>query len=224
MIFAEAIARQARSPSGPLGRVVAWFMRRETAPENDVAIELLAPPPGGRILEVGCGHDQTLLRLSRLAPSGMLVGLDGSATMLGIARRRNAAAVRSGRVRLLHADSSRIPFLDATFDRVLAVHVLYFWEDPGAHLREIRRVLRAGGLLVLCFPPKSEAISAARFPPSVYAFREVREVERHLRDAGFDGVEIQERLIGSRRLAWAVAIAENGASLPGRRLAEEGAR
>lgn len=113
MRLAETIARQARSPVGPFGRVVAWFMTRETSPENYIAVRLLAPlPKEARVLEVGCGHGRTLRQLARLVPEGQVVGVDGSATMLDIAWRYNAAAVRRGRLRLLRADSGRLPFPD----------------------------------------------------------------------------------------------------------------
>jgi ubiquinone/menaquinone biosynthesis C-methylase UbiE len=205
MLFAETIARQARSPSGLLGRAVALIMGRETSPENDVAVGLLAPGPGSRILEVGCGHGQTLRKVARLAAGGLVVGLDGSATMLQAARRPNADAMRRGRVCLVRGDSGRLPWPDGRFDGVLAVHTIYFWREPVTHLRELRRVLRPSGRLVLCFRPKGPAIEPRRYPASVYSFHEISEVKELMRRAGFGFVEVSERRLGDRDLAWAVA-------------------
>lgn len=56
----EFIARQASNPSGLLGRLLFRLMAAETLAVNERALELLAPEPSARILEVGFGHGRTL--------------------------------------------------------------------------------------------------------------------------------------------------------------------
>jgi len=86
--------------------------------------------------------------------------------MLAQARRRNAAAIESGRVRILRAPAEALPFYDASFDRAIAINTVGHWDDRLAGLREARRVLRRNGRLVIASrhdalrPPPRELVSA----------------------------------------------------------------
>lgn len=67
--------------------------------------------------------------------------------MLAQARARNRRAIRAGRVRLYRGRCEQLPLASRSIDKVLAVNVAYFWHDAEAAPREVRRVLRPGGLL-----------------------------------------------------------------------------
>ena len=102
-------------------------------------------------------------------------------------------------------EAAHIPYPDNRFDRAFAVHVLYFWHEPRGELREIHRVLRQGGLLLLGFRPKDDPAVVARSPESVYALRSVREVEELLGETGWEGVRTETDIDRGRQMAWAVA-------------------
>ena len=138
------IARQSARPSGLLGRLIAGIMARETADLNERAVRLLGPSPFDRVLEVGFGRGRTIERLAGVVRNGRICGVDASELMVNMAVRRNHHAVAEGRVELRKGDCASIPFDTASFDGALSVHTLYFWSDPAACLREIRRVLPAG--------------------------------------------------------------------------------
>ena len=70
------IARQGRKPSGLLGQIVARVMAKETADENDVAVELLQLCPDDAVLEIGCGHGDTLAKCANAVSRGLLNGID----------------------------------------------------------------------------------------------------------------------------------------------------
>lgn len=182
----EWIARQSRRPSGWLGEIVARVMSLETAPVNGVALERLAAREGEAILEVGCGHGRTLARLAT-GPAGFLAGIDPSEVMVGVARRRLRRAIASGRVEVALGRSDALPFPDGRFDAALAVHVLYFWPDAVVELREILRVLRPGGRLLLGYRPR-DAETLAALPASVYTLRSIEETEALLEKAGFAAI------------------------------------
>ena len=196
------IARQSSNPTGTLGRVLAWIMARETAGLNERAVELLTVQPTDRVLEVGFGHGRTIERTARLATDGLVAGIDVSESMTAVATRRNRAAVAAGRVDLRTGDSNSLPFEAATFDKALAVHTLYFWDDPDACLRELRRVLRDDGRLVLGFTPKGNPRTAS-FPSDIYTFHSDDEVRAMLEASGFGAVEMTTA--GSATLARATA-------------------
>jgi SAM-dependent methyltransferase len=102
--------------------------------------------PGLSLLDVGCGPGVLLRALDASASGVRTAGLDAGAERLLQAR---AAPTPSP---LLRGDALRLPFRDASFDRVLAAEVLEHLREDGAALREIRRVLRPGGLLAISVP------------------------------------------------------------------------
>ncbi|MGH7893651.1 MAG: class I SAM-dependent methyltransferase [Candidatus Binatia bacterium] len=163
-------------------------MEGETAPENDAVMEALALAPTDRVLEVGFGHGRTIEHVGARVTGGIIAGIDQSPDMVALASARCRRAIDGGRTRLLCGDSATLPFPGGFFDKGYAVHTLYFWRPPLAHLREIRRVLRDGGQFVLAYRAKDEA-GTTNFPPDVYAFYSADEVEGLLIDSGFRGVD-----------------------------------
>ncbi len=118
---------------------------------RDRLIEGLAPPPGGRVLEVGCGTARNLIAVAHRHPATPLFGIDLSWEMLDTARRRLERQGLAGRVRLGHADATRfdpallfgVPAFSRIFfsytlsmipdwERALAQSVL--WLQPGGEL------------------------------------------------------------------------------------------
>lgn len=179
------IAEQARHAKGPLGRLIAFIMARETAAPNRRAIDELDVSAPDAVLDIGCGPGAALSVLAARACLGRVAGIDPSPLMVRLAQRRNRALIEQGRVTVARADTSALPFPDATFDRALCVHVIYFWPDLDHGLREIARVLKPGGRLALLFRSSDGPRSVQSFPASVYRFRTQHEVETALAAAGF---------------------------------------
>ena len=187
----EFIARQSRHPTGLLGWVIGHIMSFETAATNDKALALLELKQGDWVLDVGCGHGRTIERAAEtVGHDGFVGGIDASEQMLRIATRRCQRLIDAGRARLTLADSASIPYPDESFDKVVTVHTLYFWDDPRRHLRELHRVLRPGGLFVVGFHPKGTEATGS-FPESVYTLYEVEEVGTRLREVGFSEVSFE---------------------------------
>lgn len=84
------------------------------------------------------------------------------------------------------------------------MHTLYFWNDPLAHLREIRRVCRVGGRFALAFGPKEDVRAVAAFPQSVYTFYSVDETRELLSMAGFYDVTMSSERIATRQIVFAL--------------------
>jgi ubiquinone/menaquinone biosynthesis C-methylase UbiE len=160
-------------------------MSWETRSLNAFASSQLPVAPGDAVLEVGCGHGHTLVQLARRARDGFVAGIDPSDVMVRLSTRRLRDAIEGGRAEVHSAEAARLPFDDGLFDAALAVHVLYFWAEPQVELREIRRVLRPSGTLVLGFRPDGPE-ARAQLPDSVYHMRSVGEVEKLLRETGFE--------------------------------------
>jgi len=99
-----------------------------------------------RVLEVAAGTGLVTLPISRVV--GHLVATDRSREMLQVLRGR-IAAERSN-VAVEQADALALPLSDGAMDGVVAANLLHLLPDPARALRELKRVLRVGG--VLCVP------------------------------------------------------------------------
>ncbi len=179
------IAEQARHAKGPLGRLVAFIMARETFATNMRAIDALDIRRRDHVLDIGCGHGRSLGVLSARASEGHVTGVDPSALMTEIAVERNRKLVKARRIDVAIASADDLPFPDGAYDKALCVHVIYFWKDIDAALREIARVLKPGGRLALICRTSANEANARTFPAEVYCFRSLAEVTTALEAAGF---------------------------------------
>jgi len=200
----EFIARQASCPTGLLGRFLAWIMAAETAAVNEQALALLACRPDDHVLEVGFGHGRTLARAAAFVPAGFVAGIDRSEAMVRMARHRNRQGIKEGRVAVQRADSAQIPYPGGCFDRVYAMHTLYFWPDPRVHLQEIHRVLKPGARFVLGFSPKEDERTVVNFPATLYRFYTSDEVQGLLAAASFTGIEMVRSRVASRDIVFGI--------------------
>ena len=116
------------------------------APGRRAAIEALRARPGERVLEVCVGSG---LSLPLYPPQLRVTGIDLSHDMLRRARARVAAQRLSQVEAVLQMDAGRLAFADGSFDKVVMLFALTGLPDRERSLREIQRVCRPGGLIVI---------------------------------------------------------------------------
>lgn len=98
------------------------------------------------ILDAGCGNGRYILSLLRQSdPDAKITGFDYSEGMLHRARAR----LKSNRPTLVRADLTRLPYADLSFDAAVCGWVIEHLPDPRPGLRELARVLKPGGKLLL---------------------------------------------------------------------------
>jgi SAM-dependent methyltransferase len=199
----EFVARQSALPSGLLGRLIGHVMARETAAVNEAAVALLDLRPADRVLEVGFGHGATIARIAAAVSGGHVAGVDPSTEMCAMASRRNRRAIETGRVALRQASVEALPFPDQSFDKALLVHTVYFWPDLGPAFREIARVLRPAGRVVVAH--RTDASAARDFPLPVYLFREAAAVSEALDAAGLRCAGVSAQAFGQATISFNVA-------------------
>lgn len=193
----HAIGRQLRHPRGLSGRIAGNVMRIANGRPNALAIAALKIEPADDILELGFGPGHAIATMASLAPFGTIHGIDQSAAMLGQARERNFGAIRAGRVFLRHGRFEELPLPDASVDKILAVNVIYFWDDAPAVVREMLRVLRPGGL-VSVYATDSCAMRRWKFASAAtHRLFDAEEIAALLRQGGFDRDDIEVTKIGA---------------------------
>jgi ubiquinone/menaquinone biosynthesis C-methylase UbiE len=173
---------QFHRPTGAAGHVAGWVMGRRPSnvARNRWAARLLDIQPADRVIELGCGPGVALAALAGRATRGLVVGVDHSQVMIRQARRRNRAAVRAGRVRLIHTPVESLSLGDEPFTAALAVNTLGMWPDPVTRLRELARLLRPGGRIALVSQPRCPGATAATSAAAA------TELARLLAEAGFE--------------------------------------
>jgi SAM-dependent methyltransferase len=178
---------QAHHPRGAAGRVTAWEMahRPSNRRRSGWVVSLLDVQPTDQVLEIGFGPGLAIAGLAR-AGAGHVYGLDHSGVMLRQASRRNAAAIRAGRVTLVRGSVDQIPpALDGPFDAILAVNSLGFWPAPPERLAELRRRLAPGGRIAIVSQPRCPGATADTTRSAA------REIENLLQGAGFTHLSTQ---------------------------------
>jgi arsenite methyltransferase len=166
----------------------------------------LGAAPGDRVLDVGCGPGFYCAELlAEVGPTGSVVGVDGSPSMLALAARRCEGTEN---VKFRAADATSLPVPDSSVDRALSVQVLEYIADAGAALAEMHRALRPGGRVVLW--DIDWATVSLRSEDPIRMRRVMRAFEEHLAHAslprtlaprlvaaGFTGVEMQAHAFAS---------------------------
>ncbi|MDB5397347.1 MAG: hypothetical protein JWM91_4853 [Rhodospirillales bacterium] len=186
MTIWHTIGQQLKSPSGFAGRLTGSLMRIANDKPNRLAVDALRIGCRDNVLELGFGPGHAIEMMASRTPAGTICGLDQSAVMLEQAERRNQTAIEEGRVFLYRAAFESLPFAKACFDKILAVNVIYFWRDPLAVLREIRRVLRPGGCLSI-YATDAATMRGWKFAgPETHRLYGADELSEILHGGGFD--------------------------------------
>ena len=178
------------------------------------AVRRLAPRPHERILDLCCGTGDSTLELSRQSRGAQVVGADFAVPMLERARVKDLPA-------LVAADALKMPFVDEAFDAALVAFGARNFEDTRLGMREMARVVKPGGRLLvlefmrpnsmlvkrgfaafnLAFSPLGRVISGhpsayGYLPESVNGFYSRREFEALLRETGWENVRSFDHSLG----------------------------
>ncbi|WP_077001365.1 class I SAM-dependent methyltransferase [Variovorax sp. KK3] len=175
----------------------------QLAPAHDAVLAHAALRPGERVLDVACGTGLVSLAAAEaVRPAGHVLGTDLSQGMVDAARER---AARQGlhHVDFERMDAEQLALPDAGFDVALCALGLMYVPGPEAALRELRRVLRPGGRLVLAvWGERARCGWSALFPivdaevrsevcPLFFRLGQLDTLARLCTEAGFGRVEHQ---------------------------------
>lgn len=189
----EFIAQQLRRPSGSFASEVGQKMNQVNKPLYDLTFDVMKLQENDRILEIGFGNGRFFNDLFSIETEVQVKAIDFSEAMVAAARQGNREAISSGKLEIKLASSDAIPFPDQSFDKVFCNMVIYFWDQPEEHLKEIRRVLKPGGIFYTGLRSRK---SMQVFPFVEYGFNlySIKEWEEILNRNGFSFKVTQNRM------------------------------
>ena len=181
--------------------------QRAAAPVSRRMVDAIDPQPGHVVLELAAGPGDTgFLAAARIRPGGRLISTDGAEAMVAVARARAAELGIADDVEVRTMEAEWIDLPAASVDGVLCRWGYMLLADPGAALRETRRVLRPGGRVALAawagpehnpWAATAAAVLAERGhvapadEPTMFSFAAPGHVEELLAAAGFAEVEVE---------------------------------
>lgn len=110
-------------------------------------VESMNIQPSDRVLEVGCGHGVAGSLICQRLHGGRYLAIDRSEKMIAAATKRNEAYVRAGIARFINDELESADLGEEKFDKVLAMRVRFFHDDPDRARRLVEQWLAPGGEL-----------------------------------------------------------------------------
>lgn len=135
-------------PKGFWGVRTMRAMNKSHDKLTDWGLSFLAINDDDHILDIGCGGGRTLKKLAKTTQNTVW-GIDIADTAIKESYRMNRSDVKRDHVMLCKSGVSELPFADGTFDVVTAVETVYFWPQPAEDLKQIYRIMKPGGRLMI---------------------------------------------------------------------------
>ena len=149
MKWTEEMIRQCSKPTGELGRIVGKKMNESHIELWEWGLSHISIKERSTILDVGCGGGKAIKLLYSLSKKGKVFGIDYSKEMVQLSQEVNNNLIKKSKVEILHGSVSSLPFANNMFDFVTAFETYYFWPDLTNNLKEIKRVLKPDGTLIM---------------------------------------------------------------------------
>ena len=208
MGFLEKFVKQCRKPSGRFGKFVGRSMNLGHAKVRNWGLGHIFIKPDANILDIGCGGGKAVQELALSCPNGRVFGIDYSEDMVDLSKQVNKKLIKKDLIEIKHGSVSSLPFGDNLFDLVTAFEAYYFWPDLINDLKEIIRVLKPGGKILLA----NEVYKDDQFEKRNSKWAKLLDMQFHAPDeykdfltqAGYHIVEIDT----IPRKNWITAVAE----------------
>ena len=145
----KSFMEQFKCPKGLEGRIVAESMNRRHDSLTNWGLKKVEINPRFTILDVGCGGGKTINKLSSSAFQGKVYGIDHSPDMVEYSKEVNSELIAKNLVSIIEGSVEKLNFPDNFFHLVTGIETYYFWPNLLKAFKEINRVLKPKGKLLL---------------------------------------------------------------------------
>jgi arsenite methyltransferase len=185
------LSKQARRPNGWFGRLIMIPMfEAGNARLLEYMLDQHKPAKSDVVCDLGFGPGQLFESLCSNAEA--VIGVDFSEAMVSNAEIRYSKLISEGRLTLNEGSITMLPLDSDSLDILYTANTLYFWPDPDVDIKEVLRVLKPGGKVVIGFRDKKQLASLS-LDPTVFMSYSTDEVKALLINSGYDNVTISER-------------------------------
>jgi len=210
MGFLRYLVNQVRNPRGLFGKNIAKGMNRGHAMLAEWGLSIIKLNANMTILDVGCGGGANVNYFAKVVTDGKVIGVDYSVASVEVSKKMNREFINSGHVEIFHDSVSALPFNENNFDLVSGFEAYYFWPDLINDLKEIYRVLKNNGILLLvnegykCENENKRKIAEKWAKLGNFKIHTPEEYKDFLMKAGFSDIQIFEQ----KEQGWIASIAK----------------
>ena len=203
------MVNQVKKPRGIFGKRIARRMNISHASLAEWGSSHIKLRKDMIILDVGCGGGANINHFAQIATSGRVFGIDYSPTSVKVSKEVNKKYIEEGTTEIRESSVSNLPFKDNTFDVVSGFEAYYFWSDLISDLKEIHRVLKISGVLLLvnegykCENKEIRKVVENWAKLGNFKLHSPEEYRDFLTKAGFSEIEIYEQ----KEKGWITSIA-----------------
>lgn len=176
-----------RKPVGFGGTIMVRLMNVCHSPIAAWGFSKLSMRDNLNILDIGCGGGKNIATWLRKSKNSHVTGLDYSEVSVAESSKKNKWAIKRNRCEILRGNVAEMPFSDNTFDCVSAFETIYFWPGLEECFTEVNRVLKHGGIFMVCNGSDGENESDEKWVNIIEGMSVYNEDQLHsaLEKAGF---------------------------------------
>lgn len=176
-----------RKPVGFGGTIMVRLMNICHSPIASWGFSKLSMRDNLNILDIGCGGGKNIATWLRKSKNSHVTGLDYSEVSVAESSKKNKWAIKRNRCEILRGNVAEMPFSDNTFDCVSAFETIYFWPGLEECFTEVNRVLKHGGIFMVCNGSDGENESDEKWVNIIEGMSVYNEDQLHsaLEKAGF---------------------------------------
>ncbi len=186
----KAFVSQTRRPEGFLGKVMVSGMNTGHAKLADWGFSHLPAIMPERAVDLGCGGGRNAGEMLKRYPQAHITAVDYSVLSVEKAKAYNKAMIDAGRCAVQQGDVSDLQLPDEAFDLATAFETVYFWPGLEKCFGQVAKILRPGGLFMICNESDGIDPTSLRFEKIIDGMKNhtAEEMEAALKGAGFSQV------------------------------------
>jgi ubiquinone/menaquinone biosynthesis C-methylase UbiE len=183
----------------PALHYLAGIRRFWNSHDNDFIVELAAPNPTDRLLDIGAGMGPAVMAAAAKVPAGVVLGVEPSRLMRTALQLRRGISRHRKRIKVLDGTAEALPIDSGSIDTVWSVNTLHHWSDLEQGAAEVMRVLKPGGAVMLIdgdFEHPDHTYQQSGRTDHDHLFVDLHRVRVVLEQVGFADIESLSRLVG----------------------------